>query len=38
MTHSLARPLTLLLFAGMFAGSTVCWALLNPKGTLFEEK
>ena len=29
--------LTLLLFAGMFAGSSVCWAFLNPKGTLFEE-
>jgi MFS family permease len=29
--------LTLLLFAGLFAGSAVCWALLNPKGTLFEE-
>jgi MFS family permease len=29
--------LTLLLFAGMFAGSAVCWAFLNPKGTLFEE-
>jgi nitrate/nitrite transporter NarK len=28
---------TLLLFAGLFAGSAVCWALLNPKGTLFEE-
>jgi MFS family permease len=29
--------LTLLLFAGLFAGSAVCWALLNPKGTLFPE-
>jgi len=29
--------LTLLLFAGLFAGSAVCWAMLNPKGTLFEE-
>jgi ACS family D-galactonate transporter-like MFS transporter len=29
--------LTLLLFAGLFAGSAVCWAFLNPKGTLFEE-
>ncbi len=29
--------LTLLLFGGMFAGSAVCWSLLNPKGTLFEE-
>ncbi|WP_171469853.1 MFS transporter [Frigoriglobus tundricola] len=28
---------TMLLFAGMFAGSTVCWAFLNPKGPLFEE-
>ena len=30
--------LTMLLFAGMFAGATACWALLNPKGTLFEER
>jgi nitrate/nitrite transporter NarK len=29
--------LTLLLFAGMFVGSTVCWAFLNPKTALFEE-
>lgn len=29
--------LALLVFAGMFAGASVCWALLNPKGTLFEE-
>ena len=29
--------LTLLLFGGMYAGASVCWALLNPKGTLFEE-
>lgn len=29
--------LTLLLFGGMFAGASVCWAVLNPKGTLFEE-
>jgi MFS family permease len=29
---------TLLLFSGLFAGSAVCWALLNPKGTLFEER
>jgi nitrate/nitrite transporter NarK len=28
---------TILLFAGMFAGSTVCWLFLNPKGTLFRE-
>jgi MFS family permease len=28
--------LTLLLFAGMFAGATVCWALLNPTSALFE--
>jgi MFS family permease len=28
---------TLLLFAGLFAGSAVCWSLLNPKGTLFDE-
>jgi ACS family D-galactonate transporter-like MFS transporter len=25
------------LFAGLFAGSAVCWSLLNPKGTLFDE-
>src|SRR5579883_518181 len=30
--------LTLLLFAAMFAGSSLCWILLNPKGTLFEEQ
>lgn len=30
--------LTLLLFAAMFAGSSICWAFLNPKGTLFEEQ
>lgn len=30
--------LTLLLFAGMFAGSTLCWLLLNPKAVLFEER
>ena len=29
--------LTLLLFGGLFAGSAVCWALLNPKGTLFDD-
>jgi sugar phosphate permease len=28
--------LVLLLFAGMFALSAACWAVLNPKGTLFE--
>jgi nitrate/nitrite transporter NarK len=27
----------LLLFAGMFATGAVCWAALNPKGTLFDE-
>ncbi len=27
----------ILLFAALFAGSAVCWAFLNPKGTLFEE-
>ena len=27
----------LLLFAGAFAVAAVCWALLNPKGTLFDE-
>ena len=30
--------LTLLLFGGMYAGAAVCWAVLNPKGTLFEER
>jgi nitrate/nitrite transporter NarK len=29
---------TLVLFAGLFAGATVCWAILNPKGPLFEGK
>jgi MFS family permease len=29
--------LALLLFAGLFFGSGVCWAVLNPRGTLFEE-
>ncbi|MBN9518421.1 MFS transporter [bacterium] len=28
---------TILLFSGLFAGSGVCWLLLNPTGTLFEE-
>jgi sugar phosphate permease len=27
----------LLLFAAMFAAGAVCWAVLNPKGTLFAE-
>jgi hypothetical protein len=27
----------LLLFAAMFATSAACWAVLNPKGTLFDE-
>jgi nitrate/nitrite transporter NarK len=30
--------LTLLLFGSMYAGASVCWAILNPKRTLFEEK
>jgi MFS family permease len=30
--------LTLLLFAGLFAGSAACWVFLNPKGTLFPEE
>ena len=30
--------LTLMLFAALYAGSGVCWALLNPKGTLFPEE
>jgi MFS family permease len=28
---------TLLLFAGLYLGSGICWALLNPKGPVFEE-
>jgi MFS family permease len=28
---------TLLLFAALYAGSAVCWSLLNPRGTLFDE-
>jgi MFS family permease len=27
----------LFLFAGIFVADAVCWALLNPRGTLFEE-
>lgn len=27
----------LLLFAGMFATGALCWAILNPKGTLFDD-
>ncbi|HJZ60342.1 MAG TPA: MFS transporter [Gemmataceae bacterium] len=27
----------LLLFAGLFAADAVCWVLLNPKGTLFDD-
>ncbi|HVK08095.1 MAG TPA: MFS transporter [Gemmataceae bacterium] len=30
--------LAILLFAALYVGSGVCWALLNPKGTLFEER
>lgn len=30
--------LTILLFGSMYAIASVCWAMLNPKGTLFEEK
>jgi MFS family permease len=30
--------LTLLLFAGLFGGSALCWLGLNPKGTLFDEE
>jgi nitrate/nitrite transporter NarK len=29
--------LAMVLFAGLFACSAVCWLLLNPKGTVFEE-
>jgi nitrate/nitrite transporter NarK len=29
---------TLPLFAALFAGAAVCWAFLNPKGTLFDEE
>lgn len=28
---------TLLIFSGMFAVGAICWTILNPKGTLFEE-
>jgi cyanate permease len=28
----------LLLIAGIFAVDAVCWALLNPKGPLFEDR
>jgi nitrate/nitrite transporter NarK len=35
--HSGNWNVTLVLFAGLFAGATVCWAILNPKGTLFDE-
>jgi hypothetical protein len=27
----------LLLYATMFGSAAVCWAVLNPRGTLFEE-
>ena len=30
--------LALFLFAGLFAADAVIWAILNPKGTLFEEE
>jgi MFS family permease len=30
--------LILFLFAGVMAIDAVCWALLNPKGTLFEDE
>ena len=30
--------LMLFLFAGIMAIDAVCWALLNPRGTLFEDK
>jgi nitrate/nitrite transporter NarK len=30
--------LALLLFAVLYGGSAVCWALLNPKGTVFPEE
>jgi nitrate/nitrite transporter NarK len=29
--------LAMLVFAGLFAASAVCWVFLNPKGTLFDE-
>jgi len=29
---------TLLLFAALYAGSAVCWMLLNPRGTLFDDE
>lgn len=28
---------SILVFAGMFAAGAVCWAVLNPRGTLFNE-
>lgn len=38
MVHATGNwELALLLFAGLFAVDAVCWALLNPKGTLFDE-
>jgi nitrate/nitrite transporter NarK len=30
--------LALVLFASLFAADGVCWAVLNPKGTLFDEE
>jgi MFS family permease len=35
--HTGNWDLALFLFAGCFAAAGVCWALLNPLGTLFEE-
>ena len=32
-----AEDAAMVLFAGLFACSAVCWLLLNPKGTVFEE-
>ena len=29
--------LVFLLFAGMLVAGAICWAVLNPKGTLFDE-
>ena len=29
--------LALMVFAGLFAASSICWVFLNPRGTLFDE-
>jgi MFS family permease len=35
VTRTANWNLSLLVFAGLFAASAVCWCILNPKGTLF---